>query len=177
MARITRMTKKRLGELLVDEGLITQEQVTSALGKQKATGRLLGEILLREGIVSEEDIAKAIVRQFGLPFLSPKKYFISEAVSRLLPERMLRQYQFVPIDKIGNILVIVAAGVLNVDVIAELESLAKCTVQAYVGTVSDVTEAIDKLYSSAQDHLTDLGQMLLRADEAPPGEGGGKKKA
>ena len=101
MARMARATRKRLGEILIDQGLIHEEHLIAALNEQKRTGELLGQTLVRMGYATEDDIASTIVIQFGLPFLPVTKYQINEEVKHIFPPRLLRQYQFLPIDKIG----------------------------------------------------------------------------
>jgi len=179
MVRITRMTKKRLGELLRDEGLVNDEQIEEALGEQRKSGELLGEVLVRLGYVTEADIAQTIVTQFGLPYIAIKQYFLSEDVIKLFPERLMRQYQFIPLDKIGNVITIAVGGLLNFDILTELENMATAKIQVYVSTWSEIKGAIDAHFkkSSAKkpassDELTGLGSMLLGEGASP--EAGGK---
>ena len=96
MARIHRMTKKRLGELLVDEGLITEQQVQEVLAEQKKTKGLFGEILVSKAYVTESDIARAIARQFSIPFISARGYDIPQEVVNLFPSDMLEKYRYSP---------------------------------------------------------------------------------
>ncbi len=145
MARIHRMTKKRLGELLVDEGLITEQQVQEVLAEQKKKGELFGEILVSKSYVTESDIARTIARQFSIPFISARGYDIPQEVVDLFSFDMLEKYQFVPIDRFGDVLIVVIAGVMDSRVLGEIEKVSSCTVQVYAGTVSDVKETLKKL--------------------------------
>lgn len=169
------MTKKRLGELLVEAGLIDQAQLERGLEEQRRTGRLLGEVLVHLGYVSEEDVAHTLVQQFGVPFIRVSQYYISKEMVELFPEAMLRQYEFVPIDRIGNVLVIVSAGVLNQDVVNELERATGCRVQVYIGVQSDVRAAVERHFHREEvaAELSSLGSLLLgdEAAEALEGEG------
>lgn len=145
MARIHRMTKKRLGELLVDEGLITEQQVQEVLAEQKKKGELFGEILVNKSYVTESDIARTITRQFSIPFISARGYDIPQEVVELFSFDMLEKYQFVPIDRFGSVLTVVIAGVMDGRVLEEIEKVSGCTVQVYAGTASDVKETLKKL--------------------------------
>jgi len=144
MVRITRMTKKRLGELLKDEGLLTDAQITEALGEQRKSGELLGEVLVRLEYVTEEDIAKTIVAQFGLPYIDVGQYFVPDEVIGLFSPEMMQKYQFFPLDRIGGVVTIAVGGLLNFDVLAELEGKTGCRIQVYVSTWSSVRQAIEK---------------------------------
>ena len=170
MAKISRMTKKRLGELLIEAGYIKDEQLQQVLAEQRKTGELLGEVLVRLGMVTEENIAQTLVAQFGIPFMRASQYFISKDMAKLFPEAMLNQYMFVPVDRIGNVLVIISAGLLNQDIVNELERATGCKVQAYIGIQSDVRKAIQKHFHAEADEtpvLSSLGSLLLDEAEEP----------
>jgi type IV pilus assembly protein PilB len=142
MVNIAKLTKKRLGEILVSEELVSEEQVQEALKKQKETGGLLGECLVKLGYITEMDIARVIASQFGLPYLDSTKYFIEKEILTILPVSVLREHHFVPLDKIGNILVIAVSGLLNEKVFAELEKTTGCQINLLVGTTSQVEKVI-----------------------------------
>ena len=180
MVRITRMTQKRLGELLRDEGLVNDEQIEEALGEQRKSGELLGEVLVRLGYVTEADIAQTIVTQFGLPYIAIKQYFLSEDVIKLFPERLMRQYQFIPLDKIGNVITIAVGGLLNFEVLSELEKMSGAKVQVYVSTWSEIKAAIDERFKGgakakgqtqvqAQPQSQPQPQPQAQAQAAPAG--------
>jgi len=73
---IRRVLNKQLGELLVERGLITVEQLEEALNKQRQKGGLIGEILVDMGLVKEEDIAQTLTAQYGFPYLPLSNYDI-----------------------------------------------------------------------------------------------------
>ena len=148
MARMARMTRKRLGEILIEEGVITEEHLLTALAEQRKSGELLGQVLVDLAYATEYDIAKAIVTQFAWPFISVKNYFIREEVAALIPPQICRQYHVVPMEKMGNVLAIVAGSTLNDDIRRELERITGCRVRIYVGTYSDVKEALEKYHGS-----------------------------
>lgn len=166
MARISKITKKRLGEILIDAGLLVPEQVDEALKKQKETGELFGEILVKLGYVTETDIAKAIVTQFGFPFIRSTLYELDDDLIASFPIGMLKKHQFIPLDKIGNILTVIIAGTLNEEVLEDIEKMSNRRVQVYVGISSDVNRVIDERGKKPEDALSTLGSMLLGDDES-----------
>ncbi len=163
MARITRMTKRRLGELLQAEGLISEDQIRQARDEQRKSNLFLNDALVKLGFVSEEVIAQTIVQQFSLPFLSAQQYTISTDVLGIFPERMYYEYQFIAVDKIGGVLLIIGAGLMNHDVLDELERLSNCRVCQFVSTSKDIRNALERHAKDLrkEQNLSSLGSLLL----------------
>jgi len=165
------MTKRRLGELLQAEGLITEDQVRAALEEQRKSNLFLGEALVKLGFVSEEAIAHTIVQQFSLPFLAAMQCNIAADVLNIFPESMYYEYQFIAVDRIGKVLLIAGAGLMNHDVLDELERLSGCRVCQYVSTWKDIRSALEKhakdLKKGQASELSSLGSMLLDSKMTP----------
>jgi len=168
VARAARATRKRLGEILIEEGVIGEEHLLAALQEQQRTGELLGETLVKMSYATEDDIAACVVAQFGLPYLSAKQYRISDEMTQIFPPRLLRQYQFCPVDRIGNVLTVIAGGVLTPDILSELEQLSGLRILVYVGKQTEVREMIESRFvagvekqEEAEQQLSSLGSMLL----------------
>lgn len=145
MVHIQRMTKRKLGEVLLHENLVTKEQIEEALGEQAQTGELLGEILVRKGYVSEKNIAETIATQYSFPYLEPDQYYISSEVVQLLPVEVVDKHSVLPLDRFGDLLTIVVAGPLHEDVLQEIEEITGCQVQIFISTVTAVRKAIEAL--------------------------------
>jgi hypothetical protein len=164
------MTKRRLGELLQAEGLVSEDQIRAALEEQRKSNLFLGEALVKLGFVSEEIIAQTIVQQFNLPFASALQFSVTPDVLNIFPERMYYEYQFLACDKIGRVLVIVGAGLMNHDVLDELERCSGCKVHQFVSTWKDIRSALEKFakdFKKEQSELTSLGTMLLDMTPQP----------
>ncbi|MDD5770899.1 MAG: type II secretion system protein GspE, partial [Candidatus Omnitrophica bacterium] len=108
-----RINNKQLGELLLDEGIISRNQLKQALKEQKDKGGLIGETLVELGYVKEDDIAQSLTAQYGFPFLTLKNYDVSPEITDTIPAKLARQYLLVPIDKIGNNLTLAMSNPLN----------------------------------------------------------------
>ncbi len=148
MVNVSRMSKKKLGEILLQADLITQEQVEEALVEQSQTGELTGEILVRKGYVSEENIAETIAKQFSLPYISTEKYYSPPEVIDLLPVPFMQKNQIVPLDRFGNTLTIAVAGAFDDEILRKVEEMTSCQIQVYVSTISDVRTAIERYLES-----------------------------
>lgn len=145
--RFKKIINKQLGELLIERGVITEEQFQKAMGVQKERGGfLIGEILIELGFLKEEDIAQTLTAQYGFPFLPLSNYEIGSEVIDIIPARIARQSMLVPIDKIGNNLTIAMSNPLDVHTIEDIEILTSCNVQVFVSTSSDIKRAIEKYY-------------------------------
>lgn len=138
---------KKLGEILVEQGLITQGQLEKALELQKEKGGLIGELLVELRFVSEEDIAKTLTAQYGFAYLPLSNYEIDQELIKFIPERVAMQYRLIPIDKIGDNLTIAMSNPLNSQAIEDIETLLGCNVQVFVSTNSDILQAIEKYYT------------------------------
>jgi len=147
---IKRIVNKQLGELLIERGIITKDQLDKALTFQREKGGLIGEILVELGFSKEEDIAQALTAQYGFPYLPLGNYDINSEVVSIIPGRVARQYLLIPIDKIGNNLTITMSNPLNTQAVEDVELLSGCNVQTFVSTSSDIKRTIEKYYQGKE---------------------------
>ena len=141
---------KLLGEILVERGVITAEQLSQALESQMKTGGLVGEVIVQMGFATEEAIAQCISFQYGVPFLPLDNYEISEDAVTVVPQSVANHYCIVPIDKIGNTLTVAMANPLNVEAAEDLEDITSLEIQIFVSTASDIRKAIQRGYKAGQ---------------------------
>ncbi|MEK6568284.1 MAG: hypothetical protein AABZ27_06085 [Candidatus Omnitrophota bacterium] len=148
-----KIVNKKLGELLVEKELVTQEQLDEALELQKDKGGLIGEILVELKYTTEDDIAKMLTAQYGFAYLPLSNYEIDQSLISIIPERVARQYCLIPIDKIGNNLTIAMSNPLNTQAVEDMETLTSCSVQTFVSTASDIKHAIERYYKVTSSEL------------------------
>ena len=151
MAR--RVITKRIGEVLLERGVIDRKQLDMALAHQKAHGGLLGQILLKLGYTTEQEVALVLTAQYGFPYLPLESYEIDEGLTEAIPEDVARQYCLIAVDRIGNALTLAMADPSNVKAIEAIELLTKCTVQAFVSTPTEIEKALGECYKK-QDQRT-----------------------
>jgi type IV pilus assembly protein PilB len=147
---VRRINNKQLGELLLEQGIISKDQLFRALSAQKDKGGLIGETLVELGYVKEDDIAQSLTAQYGFPFLTLKNYDVSPEITSIIPSGLARQYLLVPVDKIGSNLSLAMSNPLNMQAISDVELLSGCSVQAFVSTSSDIKMAINKYYKNKE---------------------------
>ncbi len=141
-----KVINKKLGELLMDAGLITLAQLDQALELQKDKGGLIGEILVQLKFTTEEDIAKTLTAQYGFAYLPLSNYEIDAELAKIIPERVANQYCLIPIDRMSNNLTIAMSNPLNSQAVEDIETISGCSVQIFVSTTTDIRQAIGKFY-------------------------------
>ena len=152
-----RIITKRIGEVLLERGLITRKKLEEALAHQKEHGGLMGQVLIKLGMVTEEDVALALTAQYGFPYLPLDNYEIDVALTSLIPERVAKEYCLIPIDRIGNALTLAMADPSNIQAIEDIEILTHCVVQAFVSTPSDIQKAIERYYQRKRNGAAPAG--------------------
>ncbi len=142
MVSLTRLTRKKLGEILVEQGLLTDAQVQDTLRLQHQTGLLFGETLVQNRLITEDKMVSVLVAQFGIPYLRPSQYQIPKELLDIFEPAMMRRYQFVPMDMVGSVLVIAVAGLLSEDILKEIETQTGCTLQVFLTKMSEIGDVL-----------------------------------
>src|SRR5579862_8074323 len=170
MVQIAKLIRKKMGEVLIDEGLVKDDQVQEALRRQRATGESFGEILVSMGFVTESDIARTLVKQSGLPYIDASHYRINKDGVQAIPAELMWQNQFVVLDKIGKTLLVAIANVISPEIFDKLERVSGSQIFVYVSTWSQVQMALDKnvpLKAEAKPAAAKPGTVPARPGAAP----------
>ena len=138
--------KRKIGEILIANGLITRKTLDEALAYQKSYGGNVTQYLIGRGHLKEEDLAKCVSIQFGYPYLPLRAYDIPDIIVRLVPAEIVKKYWLIPVDKMQNILTLVMADPFDEEALDEVEKATGCKVQPFVGILSDILKAIEKYY-------------------------------
>lgn len=141
-----RIVKKRIGELLIERGVVTDEQLQEALEVQKENKKLIGEILIDLGYATEEEVMISITTQYGMPFLPVESYEIDPEIINTIPADIVHKYNFMPIDKIGDLLTIVISDVPDGETLSQIEESLGCKIESFVTTPSALRKTIEKYY-------------------------------
>jgi type IV pilus assembly protein PilB len=144
--RVQRLLFKRLGEILKDEGLLTDEKIQAVLEIQRQTGQLFGDILVKLGYVTENEIAYAVSKQYALPCIDVSKYAIPRRVLDLVSPEMMQQNKFIPFDKIGDTLLVAYTGSLDSGVFERLEKESNYKIFLFITTPSQLLSALKKYF-------------------------------
>ena len=156
---MARQYEIRLGNLLIKEKLISQEQLDLALDQQKRSGRKLGRVLIESGYATDEGISEALAKQFKIPYLNLKNYNINTQVARMLPEMQARRFRALLLeDKVSTYLVAMADPT-DLFAFDEITRLLKRDIELVLVNENQVLESIDRIYRRT-DRITDLAREL-----------------
>ena len=140
--------RKKLGEILVEGGLLTQKQLEEALPFQKKSNLKLGQFLVREGIVSESQIVDLVSNQLRLEKYRPDKYTIDVDLANLLPADTAHKYQAAPLHKNGLLLTIAMMDPLDINALDAIEVYTNCEVEAIICTEQQLNQLLNSLYGT-----------------------------
>lgn len=145
--------KLRLGDVLVNSGVITAEQLQKGLELQKGSGRKLGETLVDEGITTEENIAKALSSQLGYEMVDLQDISIDEEILNLVPPNILKKHTMIPFEysRMGmNVLRVAMSDPMNMAAMDDINIITNLQVEPVVATPRDVMLALDRYYGQAE---------------------------
>ena len=146
MRHFSKVVNKQLGEILVERGVISRAKLEEALVFQKGKNILFGEALVQLQLCAEEDVVQALTCQYGFPYLPLANYEIAPEVVATVPFELCKRYSLVPIDKIGRSLTLAMANPLDVQALEDVEKVTGCSVQAFVSTMTEINNAINRYY-------------------------------
>ena len=159
------MNKKvRLGDVMMDEGIITLDQLNQALTKQQETKHKLGETLVELGFASERQIATALSRQLGLELVDPNRVNIRESILNLIKDHtVLKRSLVIPFDfdeYDSRYLKVAMADPMDIKVIDDLTLLTGMQISPCIATSTDILAAIDKYFGNLENQA--VAEMFAR---------------
>ena len=157
----------RLGEILVKESLITQDQLQKALEFQRVNGGKLGSCLQKMGFITDDDITGVLSRQYGVPSINLKYYEIDPNVIRLIPQDTALRYQVVPLSRVGSVLTIAMTDPTNVFAMDDVKFMTGFNVEPVVASEAAISDAISRCYGGAHtngEELTNLMRDLVEEE-------------
>ena len=143
-----RRVKTKIGELLLQKGLITPEQLQEALSVQhtRDKDKQLGQILIELGYVGREEFYGILAVQSGYPYIIINHYTIEPNILSLIPQTIVKKYQVLPLDKIQDILTVAMVNPLDKIVIDQIEKLTKSNVKVFLTTRLELEEVFSRYY-------------------------------
>jgi type IV pilus assembly protein PilB len=155
--------KKRIGELLVESGIITRDDFEQILVAQKGSNKRIGELVVEKGICSEYDIAAALSSQLGMPCIDLKTATVEPAAIEIISETLAHKHQIVPIYVRGRDLHVAMADPFSHDALEDVQFATGYRIQPYISTYSDIFWAIEKYYHKGDTSVDSLVSDIVPA--------------
>lgn len=156
--------KKRLGDLLVESAIISEEQLQKALQEQGKSKQKLGDLLISQGYITEQQLIEVLEFQLGIPHVSLYKYQIDPAITQIIPESMARRYQAIPLQKDGSKLMVAMADPLDYFAIEELRMSTGFRIEPAISSKDELQRAIARHYG-LQDSMSQMMVDLSAQEE------------
>ena len=143
--------KLRLGDLLVQQKIISQEQLRVAVDEQKRTGLKLGRVLVHNGFASEEAIAPVLARQLNIPFVNLKQFIVEVNVARKLPENLARRFRALVLEERGGKYLVGMEDPTDLFAYDEIVRVLRKDVDLAVVTKTQLLQEIDRFYRKTEE--------------------------
>lgn len=142
----------RIGDILVEEGIITKEQLDNALKIQQTTYRdkRIGDLLINLKYITEEQLTQSLAKRLRVPYINLKNYPIKNEIVNILDEKIARRYLAIPIGKNGNMLTVGMSDPLNLYAVEEMRLATRLEINPVICTKTDIENIIERCYSGRQ---------------------------
>jgi len=156
----------KLGDMLLDAGLIQKKQLDEALGVQKSEGGRLGYILTKLGFISDEEVTSFLSRQYGIPAVNLEHFEISGDVIKRIPVEVAQRYSIIPLSRTGSTLTVAIADPTNIYALDDLKFITNLNIEPVVASEYSIRKAIEKYYETeAAMELRKVMEDLAEVDE------------
>ncbi len=151
------MAQRRLGQILVDLGYLSEDQLWDVLEEQKQSpGEILGQVALKLGLITNEQLTEALAEQWGMPVVNLAETNIPPKVIDLVPSTMAEVYKIMPISMRDNVLTVAMADPQNLAALDDLRNFIGMEVRGAVSSAAAVEAAILKHYAAKEDSIEDV---------------------
>jgi type IV pilus assembly protein PilB len=159
------ITQDKLGDILVREGLITQEQLKKALLEQKNTGMRLGYTLVKLGFIEETEVSKMLARQYRMPAVDLSRFEVDAKILKLIPPDVATKHTVLPLKREGRTLTVAIADPNNVTAIEDIKFITRCDVFPVIAGEYTLRNAIERYYQQSDAQLQSLLKSVEQEDD------------
>ncbi|MFH0762413.1 MAG: ATPase, T2SS/T4P/T4SS family [Candidatus Omnitrophota bacterium] len=156
--------KERLTQILIDNKLITKEQLGQALEVQKKKGGRLSDIIVDLKFIKEKESISSLSAELGFPLIDLKRFKIDYEITKLIPPEISRHYQIIPLSKIGETITLAMADPLNIFAIDHVKALTGFKINPIISSSEDILQTIELAYPDATGGIID---NLVKEISAP----------
>ena len=151
----------RIGELLVQKNLLSEEQLRRAKEEARTSGTRIGYQITKLGFVEEEKVAEAVSNQYGVPTIELDDFEVDSEVIALIPEEVANKHTILPVNRAGSTLIVAMSDPSNIFAIDDLKFLTGYNVEVVVAAEEAIRRAIDRYY----DKGADLDEVMAGFDD------------
>ena len=155
------MAQRKLGQILVDLGYLSEDQLWDVLEEQKQSpGEVIGQVAVRMGLVDPQKVTEALAEQWGMPVVNLEETNIPAKVIELVPQTMCEIYKIMPVSLKGDVLTVAMADPQNVAALDDLRNFLGHEIRGAVSNEEDVAAAVERNYAERPDSIEDvIGEM------------------
>jgi type IV pilus assembly protein PilB len=157
--------KKRIGEVLMDQGLITSEQLMSGLEEQKRSGMRVGKCLVRLGFITEEKLIDALSAQLDIQHVVLDNFQFNKQLLKAVPDEMMRKYKVIPLFERDGIITVAMADPTNLRTLDHLKFKTGREIDPVIATEKSIIAAIEKCSTPGLEQMTDLLGVAPKIEE------------
>ena len=154
-----RASNLRIGQILINSGDITEDQLDEVLLKQKTSKKRVADILIEDGVVTEQQVCKALEKQLFIPYIDLDTVTIPEDLGGVIPEDLAQQHMVVPIELEGRFLTVAIADPLNYQGLKDIGIATKFKIKPVIGEASKISVKLREMYA-AQKAIDDAKEFL-----------------
>lgn len=169
--------RKRLGDVLVEAGVITEQQLQETMTEQVSSHKRIGQLLVEKRLITEEELVEILEQQLGLPQVNLYSYNINPDLATSIPLYLAKRHLVIPIEKYENTLKLAMADPMNIIAIDDVEMLTGLKVEPVLASESSIIQTIEQLFSLAETAAEDaalethseeeIAQLRALVEEAP----------
>ena len=154
----------RIGDLLVREGLVSQEQLEQALIEQRGSGARLGYVLVKLGFVLEIEITKMLARQYHVPAVDLSQFQVDQKIIKLVPPEVALKHTILPLKRDGRSLTVAMAEPGNMQIVDDLKFITRCDIVPVIAGEYTLRTAIERYYEQTDAQLESLLESMRDDD-------------
>jgi len=157
--------RKRLGEILVDQGFMTDAQIQECLEEQKRSGKQIGKLFIEKGYIDEQKLLDVISAQIDVQRVILENLNLEPAIVKLVPQEMARSYKVIPIYERDNVLTVAMSDPSNLRTLDHIKFKTGRDVEPMLATEKEIVAALDRVYVSSGQNLQEMFAGLTGDDK------------
>ncbi|MBP9855408.1 MAG: Flp pilus assembly complex ATPase component TadA [Candidatus Omnitrophica bacterium] len=162
---MSKSLRDKIIQTLIDTKKIKKEDIEDAMVHQKRRGITLEKAIIEKGFIKEKELLVLLVRELNIPFINLSKYRFDPALKEVIPERIARQYQIIPLSLLEETLTIAVSDPLNVFIVDDLKNITSKEIEIVMSTNDEILKVIDNFYGAkAETTVTDISKDIIVED-------------